>query len=423
MLQRPFPPWLVKLASKRMAVASTVGVILIAVGVLSLLLGRTPGEPIKWGALAWVVAVATLVAGLVRQSLSLISATQKLSRLNAELAQTNTALNESVAASRAMRQELTRQKMLAENLLAVARATGQRPVLEATLQNTLSICMALTGATHGALFLMDANGRVTRHLLARQDVPPQETREIVGKAMTEGLAGWAMQYRQVARIADTTHDPRWVTLPGENSSIRSAMAIPLISRDAIVGVVTLMHSSPQHFGDEHERLLADAADQVALALDNARIFDTLTRLTDRLSLLYETSQMAAQLDLDPAVAQVVRAVRASTGWPTIAAFFLDENQTPTLQASVGNSAQAIQEHKWPSGEGLMARAISIALPLRNCDGASAMVAPIRIGQRVLGMLGVYNAEPDCYTNEDLELLSSVADTLAMAVAYAELSKR
>jgi GAF domain-containing protein len=201
------------------------------------------------------------------------------------------------------------------------------------------------------------------------------------------------------------------------------MAIPLISRDAIVGVITLMHSVPQHFTEEHERLLADAADQVALALDNARIFDTMTRLTDRLSLLYEIGQMATQLDLDSAVAQAVRAIRASTGWPTVAAFFLDEDHSPILRASVGDSVQAILEHKWPSGEGLMARAISIALPLRNCEGASAMVAPVRIGQRVLGMLGVYNAEPDCYTNEDMELLSSVADMLAMAVAYAELSKR
>jgi GAF domain-containing protein len=149
----------------------------------------------------------------------------------------------------------------------------------------------------------------------------------------------------------------------------------------------------------------------------------MTHLTDRLSLLYEIGQMATQLDLDKAVAQAVRAIRASTGWATIAAFFLDENQTFALRASAGNSAQAILEHKWPSGEGLMARAISIALPLRHCEGASAMVAPIRIGQRVLGVLGVYNAEPDCYTNEDLELLSSVADTLAIAVAYAELSKR
>ena len=52
-----------------------------------------------------------------------------------------------------------------------------------------------------------------------------------------------------------------------------------------------------------------------------------------------------------------------------------------------------------------------------------MAAPICIGERVLGVIGVHNPEPDCFSAEDLELLSSVADTLAMAVAYAELSKR
>ena len=93
-------------------------------------LGRSPGEPLNLGALAWIIAVATLVAGLIRQALNQMALNQKLARLNAELEQTNAALNESVAASRTMRQEMARQKMLAENLLAVADAP---PTIDAAL--------------------------------------------------------------------------------------------------------------------------------------------------------------------------------------------------------------------------------------------------------------------------------------------------
>lgn len=422
MEQRPFPPWLVQLAARRVAASVIVVVVCATLGAWIWVSSGARGAP-GLVLLVGLVIFTGAIHQLTYHSLGLVSHAQRLAGSNEELKRANATLTESVAASRAMRQEMARQKVLAESLLAVARATSQRPVLEATLQNTLSICVALTSATQGALFLFDANGRVTRHLLANPETPPQEARARIGQAMTEGLAGWAVQNRQVARVADTTVDPRWAPLPGETSSARSAMAVPLISREAIVGVITLMHSAPRHFTEEHERLLSDAADQVAVALDNARIFDTMTRLTDRLSLVYEIGQMATQLDLDSMIAQVVRTVRASTGWPTVAAFLLNARGVLELQAAVGDSAQTLLECPWHSGERLVSRAMSIALPLRICENTSAMAAPIRIGQRVLGVLGAYSAEPDFFTNEDLELFSSVADTLAMAVAYAEQSRR
>jgi GAF domain-containing protein len=296
-------------------------------------------------------------------------------------------------------------------------------VLEATLQNTLSICVTLTSATHGALFLIDANGRVTRHLLAKADTPAQEARAFVGQAIATGLENWAIQNRQVARAADTRNDFRWENSPTQDASVRSAMAIPLVSREAIVGVVTLMHSSPGHFSDEHERLLTAAADQVAVALDNARIFDTLTRLTDRLSLLYEISQTATQLEFDQALEQAVRAIRSYTGWPTVAAFLLDREGKPVPLASAGQAAQAILDYRLPSGESLVAQAISSAQVERASNGAAVMVAPIRIGSRLLGVLGVHSEQADGFSDQDQELVSSVADTLAMAAAYAEVSRR
>jgi len=201
------------------------------------------------------------------------------------------------------------------------------------------------------------------------------------------------------------------------------MAIPLISRNATAGVITLMHSSPHHFTEEHERLLADAADQVGVALDNAQMFEQMTRLTDRLSLLYEISQEARQLDLEAALAKAVRAIRASTGWPTVAAFLRDENRSPVSQALAGGGAELIAEQRAPSGERLIDLAISTTRPQQTREGAAVMAAPIHIGQRVLGVVGAYSKQPDCFTDEDLELFSSIADTLAMAAAYAELSQR
>jgi GAF domain-containing protein len=420
MERQPFPPWLERLAERPRVVTAAVGILCAALGVW---LWASPSALTHLIGLAGVVAATAIITWLTYQLLGAAARAKQLAELSAELTRANATLTESLAALRASRQDLARQKMLAENLLTVARATGQRPVLEVTLQNTLAICVALTGATDGSLFLLDANGRVTQHLFARQDVAPQQVRALVGQAMSDGLAGWAARNRQAARVTDTLTDPRWAAASRESVLIRSALAVPLISRDLIVGVLTLMHPSARHFTEEHERLLSDAADQVALALDNARMFDTMTRLTDRLSLLYEVSQTTAQPDLDLALDQALRAVRAATGWPTVSAFLFDEHQTLAARAAVGAWAQEVLEHRRPSGDGIIAQAASTAQVQRAGDTMSEIAAPVCIGGRVLGVLDAVSAEPDTFTSEDLELLSAVADTLALAIAYAELSQR
>jgi GAF domain-containing protein len=139
--------------------------------------------------------------------------------------------------------------------------------------------------------------------------------------------------------------------------------------------------------------------------------------------VYEVSQTATQLDLDLALDQVVRAVRASTGWPTVAAFLLDSACKPVTQTSVGPATQAILDYRLPSGDSLVQAAISSMQVQRVCNGAAAIVAPIRIGARVLGVLAAYSEQVESFSDQDQELVSSVADTLAMAAAYAELSRR
>ena len=394
---------------------AAVGVVCAAAGAWMV----TQGSPL---ALVWVGVSIVIIAWLTYQLLGQVSYTRNLAESKGELERTNATLNESVAALRTARQDLARQKMLAENLLTVARAIGQRPILEATLQNTLTICVALTGATHGTLFLFDANGRVVRQLLVKPERDAQEARARVGQVMNEGLAGWAVRQRAAVRVADTATDPRWTSLPGDPVVFRSAMAVPLISRDMSVGVLTLMHSEPRHFSKEQERLLTDAADQMALALDNAQMFDKMTRLTDRLSLVYEIGQIATQLDLDSTLSKAVRAIRASTDWPTVAVFLSDANQSLTAKSAAGEGAQEILGQSPPT-DGTVYRAGSSFQAQRVTLSVSEMAALICIGQQLLGVLSAHSTQPDTFTDKDSELLSAVADTLAMAAAYAELSQR
>jgi GAF domain-containing protein len=107
----------------------------------------------------------------------------------------------------------------------------------------------------------------------------------------------------------------------------------------------------------------------------------------------------------------------------VAAFLRDQSQALAAKAVVGDAAQEILECRLSPEDGIVKSAVSGLQAQRVASPASEMAAPIRIGQHLLGVLYVHNAQPEAFTEEDLELLSAVADTLAMAAAYAELSQR
>jgi signal transduction histidine kinase len=90
--------------------------------------------------------------------------------------------------------------------------------------------------------------------------------------MSKGLAGWAYQNRRAGIIADTETDPRWHRLPGRNLPTRSAMAVPLLRRDLIIGILTLTHPEPNRFRERHVELLEAIAAQAASAIENAALY-------------------------------------------------------------------------------------------------------------------------------------------------------
>jgi signal transduction histidine kinase len=136
----------------------------------------------------------------------------------------------------------------------------------------LEVSVRLTNAERGSLFLMDAAGEVTNSILTRGRATLDQRRALIGKVMREGLAGWVARARQVALITDTLSDPRWVKLPYEPFPTRSALAVPIMRGEVLHGVLNLLHQQPNHFTTRHANLMRVTADQMALALDNARLY-------------------------------------------------------------------------------------------------------------------------------------------------------
>ncbi|UCG06362.1 MAG: SpoIIE family protein phosphatase [Desulfobacterales bacterium] len=164
------------------------------------------------------------------------------------------------------------QSKLLENFVALARSTDKEKMLGAFLQTTLDVSAELTAAEKGSLFLLAKNGVVTDSILTRSDATPEQRSQLIGSVLDKGLAGWVRRHRQIGLIADTSDDDRWLDLPNQPYTVGSALAVPILRGEDLLGILTLLHAQPGHFDTESAELMKMTAVQIGSALENASLY-------------------------------------------------------------------------------------------------------------------------------------------------------
>ena len=185
------------------------------------------------------------------------------------------ALEKEINQLRSEKGALQVQSRLLENFVSFARSSAKERVLTRLLQKTLEISAELTGADKGSLFLLDADGAVTDGILTRVDPTPEQRSKIIGQVFDKGLAGWVRRYHKVGLIVDTRNDDRWVNLPNQPYTVGSALAVPILKGDDLLGIITLLHDQPKHFNRDTAKLMQITAAQIGNALENARLYSKL----------------------------------------------------------------------------------------------------------------------------------------------------
>jgi PAS domain S-box-containing protein len=324
---------------------------------------------------------------------------------------------------------LRTQKQLFEGLVAVARATAERPTLEDTPRNALAVAAALTGAGYGTLFLLDEDGHVASNLLIRGEERLEQSPETVSRIMDEGLAGWVVRHRQTALIPDTLDDERWLWFPDTYSAVRSVLAMPIVSGSTLLGVLTLTHSQPEHFSAEHTRLMQAAVDQIALALRNAQMFDVQRRMADRQTTLYQVLRaVAGQLDPDDVLRAAMESINQFAGWPNVTIALSSEDKTGWIDYASHKVSPLFEEQVFSIDQGIVGRALrTVQTQLVNevstdpdyiarySDTQSALVVPLRRGERVLGALDIESDRPAAFDDDDVLLAELLAEAIVLAI--------
>lgn len=126
--------------------------------------------------------------------------------------------------------------------------------LHSLLTRILGLTVNYVGALSGSIVVLDENGEVIDGASAYPGIFEKKPCELFSETVQNGLAGWVVENKKPAIIEDTQSDPRWLRREWENS--RSAICIPLMTMDRVVGVLTLTRMQTQQFNMEDLSLLS-----------------------------------------------------------------------------------------------------------------------------------------------------------------------
>jgi hypothetical protein len=260
----------------------------------------------------------------------------------------------------------------------------------------------------------------------------------------EGLAGRVWKTGQPLVIADYQH---WEGQADflENSTVAAAVGAPLRWRDEFLGVLVVASDVAQSFSASDAELLSMFATQAAIALQNAHLFEESQRRAQELFVLNDIGQLlTSTFDLDTVLNRAIDSVRVLLA-AKAASIFLHEpastsNPEPALviAAAAGPNSEKLQGLRLPATAGIVGWVMQEKQPvlvnqadqdprfdpqidaLTQVTAQSVIAAPLLAKNTVFGVIEVLNQETGSFNPRDLELLSTVAGSAAIAIENAGL---
>ena len=178
--------------------------------------------------------------------------------------------------------QLQQTQELLQTLYDVSDHLATSLDLEWVLSRVLELSMAATEAREGSIFMLPGQDTPAPRVL-RRHLSGNDADQIIYRVLTDGLAGRVVRNKEGIIIADTSKDGRWLALPDDPSPAYSALAVPLMANNQVLGVITLDHSEIGHFEPQHMGWMRAIAYQASLAVEKARLHNEVTHLADVLA--------------------------------------------------------------------------------------------------------------------------------------------
>ncbi|MCC6298833.1 MAG: GAF domain-containing protein [Anaerolineales bacterium] len=188
--------------------------------------------------------------------------------------------------------QLQREQQNTETLLRILTEVSSSLDLDRALNRTLALLNDAVGAEQGTIMLLNAEDNLLHYRAGYGYLSDRVSAE--GRGFTlkigEGLAGWVLQRREPALIDDLLFDARWVKTAASSREHRSAIAMPLLVAEDVIGVLMVFHRKPGFFSAELLSLVKAIAGQVAVAINNAHLYELIRDQAERLGSMLRREQ-------------------------------------------------------------------------------------------------------------------------------------
>ena len=303
--------------------------------------------------------------------------------------------------------------------------------LDEVLQQILTIARNYFHLQNVAILLLD---KETNELYARRQIGWDQGFDDIRLPVGRGITGVAAKQKRPIYAPDVKKDTRYVASAG---STRSELAVPLMVRDEVVGVLDCQSEKINFFDNETIDLLTLFSTQASMALQNARLYSLERRRASQLEAINAIAQQTtAVLDLKELLLTVCSLIQQAFSVSHVSVL-LKEDEDLALRAQYGNLTLQVPEGgKLPGREGSWGRALATAKTVIEDDVAtspdyvgfytetrSRMCIPLVSFGQTLGVLVLDSSEKGAFRTGDTQPLESVADICATAIQNAHYVDR
>ena len=264
----------------------------------------------------------------------------------------------------------------------------------------------------------------------------------------DGTTSTAILERRAAWSADLLNDPTFDLRPSSRALVeaegyRAALSVPLLIGERVLGALVTYRDDVGPFSDREVELLQTFAHQVAIALENSRLYQESERRRRESEVFASVAQaITASLDIDLVLRRITDGARELVASDLAMIGFREgDAESVTIRHRVGSHDVSERTFSIEPGRGFGGQALVTGRPVRTDDSASepgggqhagaalkdervsAMVVPIKSEERVVGLLYVANRSRRPFTDRDEATLLRLADEAAVAIRNAQLFAR
>jgi phosphoserine phosphatase RsbU/P len=264
---------------------------------------------------------------------------------------------------------------------------------------------------------------------------PQEVVQRFRTRLGQGITGLAAERRQAILVNDVTKEPHYI---GGMRGVRSELAIPLITKNQVIGVLDIEAPQLGYFSEQHARLLTHIASRIAAAIENARLYTRVSRQARTLRVLNEISrELTSILELDVLFQRIGELLNRLIDYQMFSILLLDPTRTRLQHRFSLRFKEEVQvKSDILVGKGLVGYAAEHRTPVLvpdvsqdaryipvNPETRSELVVPLVYKQTVIGVLDLEHTRRGYFREAHVRTLTTLAAQVAIAIENARLYER